>query len=377
MSAARRSGPSSMPAACCQRLPAAAIISASLAAPPPSSLVRSTTIVRQPRSAAPTAAARPPTLAPTTTRSTSSCHAPRTMRAALAGQPAASQGKRARHCKCRLDGENRAVLWRRLQGGRARWLLRVAVSIGIVTYILVDVDTEDLVRTLASVRALPLAGALALYLAGQTLSAYKWSLIGRSVGYARAVGEYTRFYFIGMFFNLFGPSTIGGDVVRGLYLAEGHRPGVAINSVVFDRVSGLVLLMALGAAALIAFPQYGLPWPLTASLVAGGLVLVLGWWMCPRLVRLLPAGHRIRRQVETELGPFWRDRVLLARVAVASLAFHLTQVGVQYVLARAAGLAPPFSSSLAPPPAISAIAAVPLTAAATSAPRGGALSFPV
>src|SRR2546426_3454989 len=50
----------------------------------------------------------------------------------------------------------------------------------------------------------------------------------------------------------------------------------------FDRVSGLVLLMALGAAALIAFPQYGLPWPLTASLVAGGLVLLLGWWMCPR-----------------------------------------------------------------------------------------------
>src|SRR5207247_1711389 len=141
-------------------------------------------------------------------------------RGPAAPRPAAAS-RRTRHCKCRLDGENRAVLWRRLQRGRARWLLRVAVSIGIVTYILVDVDTEDLVRTLASVRPVPLAGALALYLAGQVLSAYKWSLLGRSVGYARPVGEYTRFYFIGMFFNLFGPSTIGGDVVRGLYLAEG------------------------------------------------------------------------------------------------------------------------------------------------------------
>src|SRR2546426_6789565 len=186
---------------------------------------------------------------------------------------------RARHCKSRLDGENRSVLWRRLsQGGRARWLLRVAISIGIVTYILVDVDPEDLVRTLASVRPGPLAGALALYLAGQVLSAYKWSLLGRSVGYARSVGEYTRLYFIGMFFNLFGPGTIGGDVVRALYLAEGHRPGLAINSVVFDRVSGLALLMALGAAALIAFPRYDLPWPLTTALVAGGILLVLAWW---------------------------------------------------------------------------------------------------
>ena len=264
---------------------------------------------------------------------------------------------------------------RLLDGGRARWLLRVAVSIGIVTYILVDVDTEDLVRTLASVRSAPLAGALALYLAGQTLSAFKWSLLGRSVGYARPVGDYARFYFIGMFFNLFGPSTIGGDVVRALYLAEGHRPGLAINSVVFDRVSGLALLMALGAAALIAFPGYGFPWPLTAALVGGGLVLVLGWWMCPRLVRLLPAGNRLRRQVETELGPFWRDRALLVRVAGVSLAFHLTQVAVQYVLARAAGVALPFSYCLIYHPVISVMTALPVSVAGLGVREGGYLYF--
>src|SRR5207247_1018518 len=143
------------------------------------------------------------------------------------------------------------------------------------------------------------------------------------------------------------------------------------NSGVFGRVSGLVRLMALGAAALIAFPQYGLPWPLTASLVAGGLVLVLGWWMCPRLVRLLPVGNRLRRQVETELGPFWRDRVLLARVAVASLAFHLTQVGAQYVLARAAGVALPFSYCLVLHPVISVMTALPLSVAGIALREGG------
>src|SRR5437870_9172086 len=283
---------------------------------------------------------------------------------------------RARHCKSRLDGENRPVLWRRLlEGGRARWLLRVAVSIAIVTYILVDVDTEDLVRTLASGRLGPLAGALALYLAGQALSAYKWSLLGRSVGYARPVGEYMRFYFIGMFFNLFGPSTIGGDVVRALYLGEGRRPGLAINSVVFDRVSGLAVLMALGAGALVAFPEYGLPWLLTAALVTGGVLLVLGWWMCPRLVRLLPEGNRLRRQVESELGPFWRDRRLLARAAGVSLVFHLSQVGVQYVLVRAAGAAVPFSYCLVFHPVISVMAAVALPVAGLGG-RGGYRSLP-
>src|SRR5437867_12961044 len=84
----------------------------------------------------------------------------------------------------------RPVLWRRLlRGGRARWLLRVAVSIAIVTYILVDVDTEDLVRTLASVRPGPLAGALAPNHAGQPLNAYYRCLRDRSAGYARPHGQ--------------------------------------------------------------------------------------------------------------------------------------------------------------------------------------------
>src|SRR5205807_434613 len=94
-----------------------------------------------------------------------------------------------------------------------------------------------------------------------------------------------------------------------------------------------------------------------------------------RLVRLLPAGNRIRRQVETELGPFWRDRVLLVRVAVASLAFHLTQVGVQYVLARAVGVALPFSYCLVYHPVISLMTALPLSVAGLGVREGGYLYF--
>ena len=73
--------------------------------------------------------------------------------------------------------------------------------------------------------------------------------------------------------------------------------------------------MALGAVALARhFPSYHFPWALSAALIAGGLVLVVGWWTCPRLVRLLPARNRIRLPVENDLAPFWRDHRLLVRV---------------------------------------------------------------
>jgi glycosyltransferase 2 family protein len=268
------------------------------------------------------------------------------------------------------------VLARRLLGrGSTRWLLRVLVSIGIVVYILVDVDLADLARTLAGVRIGLVACAVALYLVGQALSVCKWCMLGQSVGFAEPFVAYARFYFIGTFFNLFAPSTIGGDVVRALYLGGGRRPGLAVNSVLFDRVSGLALLMALGAIALIAFPEYGLPWPLTASIIGGGTLLVLGWWMCPRLVRFLPERNRIRQQVENELGPFWRDRRLLACVSVVSILFHLTQVVVQYVLVMAAGAHVPFSYCLVYHPVISVMTALPVSVGGLGVREGGYLYF--
>lgn len=259
--------------------------------------------------------------------------------------------------------------------GVLRWMLRVAVSVGIVVYILVDVDTGDLVQALTAVRLAPFAVGLGLYLLGQALSAYKWALLGRSVGFQQPLTDYARFYFIGMFFNLFGPGTVGGDLARALYLSDGRRPVLALNSVVFDRVTGLALLMALGAAALAAFPGYGLPWPLTATLIGGGFALPVGWWLCPHLVRLLPAGNRVRRQVEVDLEPFWRDRRLLAEVAVVSLAFHVLQVGVQYMVARAAGANLPFSYCLIFHPVISLMTALPVSVGGFGVREGGYLYF--
>jgi uncharacterized membrane protein YbhN (UPF0104 family) len=260
-------------------------------------------------------------------------------------------------------------------GAGVRRALRLSVTAALAAYIAAVVDLGSVGQTLGRVHPGAIGAALALYVLGQGLSACKWALIGRSVGLQRPLTAYTRFYFIGMFFNLVGPSTVGGDLARGLYLGEGRRPGLALNSVLFDRLSGLALLMALGAGALLVFPEYGLPGPLTTVLVAGGVALVLGWWTCPRLVRLLPAGNRVRRLVETDLAPFWGDRRLLGRVAAMALVFHLSQVCVQFLLARAAGVAVPFSYCLVYHPVVSVMAALPISVAGLGVREGGYIYF--
>ena len=278
-----------------------------------------------------------------------------------------------RACKRWLAQQNVAM-----DHGRslARWGLRVGVSVGLAGYIFTrKVDTAELWRVIQGVNGTLLVVAVLLYLAGQALSAVKWRVLGRSVGFERPYGAYLRFYFVGMFFNVFGPSTLGGDLVRSLYLGDGRRPVLAVSSVMFDRMSGLAVLMALGAVALLAEPQYQFPWPLTAAVVAGGIGLGGAWGTLPILVCLLPTHSHIRRQVEHDLAPFWRDRGMLFRVAGLSLCFHLSQVVLQWTLARAAGVAVPFTYCLVFHPLLAFITALPVSVSGLGVREGSYMFF--
>jgi len=134
---------------------------------------------------------------------------------------------------------------------RGRWkiLLQFGVSALAVWLIARRVDLRESAHLVAGARAGYVVAAIALYVVGQVLSAYRWRLIGVSVGLVDSFAHYVRYYFIGMFFMFFGPSTLGGDLVRSLYLAEGAGGRVrAFNSVLFDRLNGLVVLVAIGAS---------------------------------------------------------------------------------------------------------------------------------
>ena len=217
------------------------------------------------------------------------------------------------------------------RGGRWKILLQFGVSALAVWLIARRVDLRESAHLVAGARSGYVVAAIALYVVGQVLSAYRWRLIGVSVGLVDSFAHYVRYYFIGMFFMFFGPSTLGGDLVRSLYLAEGAGGRVrAFNSVLFDRLNGLVVLVAIGAAAFLLFRgRYAdLPRPLFYVTVAFGAGIFLAWWLAPVLVRLvLPPTHPIRRFVENDLGPFWRDRGMLVGASAVSLVFHFVQIG--------------------------------------------------
>ncbi len=266
-------------------------------------------------------------------------------------------------------------------GGGLRRVLQIAFTVAAVVLIARLVDLRETGRILASASPAWIAFAVVIYTFGQVMSAFRWWLIGRSVGLDGSFRDYVRYYFIGMFFMSFGPSTLGGDFVRGLYLAEGGgRRARAFNSVVFDRLNGLVILVAIGAAAFLIFPRYrslapefGLMFWIT---VAFGSALLVGWLLAPRIVRVLLApDHKIRRFVESDLGPFWTDHGMLLSTSMVSFFFHLVQIAAQWVVSRAIGIEVPFSYICVFHPLVSAIASIPISFSGIGLREGGYLYF--
>jgi uncharacterized membrane protein YbhN (UPF0104 family) len=182
-------------------------------------------------------------------------------------------------------------------------------------------------------------GALALYLAIQVISSLRWQLLSRPLGLGGNLAAYTRDYFVGMFFNLVLPTSVGGDVVRvvalagreGTTLASGRHLAAAL-SVLADRVNGVLVLVALASAATLACPV-ALPVWMLWCVAALGVGATLGVAALPFLNRLLgacckvdPAAHAPGSPVVNPGGDApsspWFERARQFLDAVAILVRH-------------------------------------------------------
>lgn len=233
-------------------------------------------------------------------------------------------------------------------------LLKLAVTLGLLALLYSRVDTAALARRLGSIRWGWVALFWALLFANTSISTLKWRVLLAADSIHQSFGTLFASHLIGSFFNMFLPSTIGGDAYRIADIGKrSARTANAAASVMVDRLSGFLALALYG---LMLFPVFQrryapdprlflLPAAAFAGLVAVGFVL----WeqaLLRRLARWLPGGVRakVEKVLDALLGSvraYGRERrVLLAMVAISFLFQFLAIVAV-YSLGRAVGLGVP------------------------------------
>lgn len=204
---------------------------------------------------------------------------------------------------------------------KLRYGLKLVVGISLVLWLVGGHRPEGMVmgwrRIAACLAGIPTVWfllILAAYLAGQSLCAWKWSLLARGLGFRRPLRFYWLTYLGAMFCSLFLPTAVGGDVFRALSLTrgvplgprllgaeasegghlpkrepDGGRGGLlrsATVSVLADRGTGVLAMawIAAVAAAAVSIPRWAVA---SLDLVCALLTLgfVLPFWLRHRFAR--------------------------------------------------------------------------------------------
>lgn len=154
------------------------------------------------------------------------------------------------HTRTPMNNPSEKVLERQATAESSRkghpviaFAVRAFAGIAVVAFLLWHYDARPIFRLLGRERLSFFAAAVALYVGGQAMSAFRWQILARIAGLPGPYGEYAAYYFAGMFTNLFIPGLIGGDALRAVYLGRHYgRIGAATASVAADRGIGLLAL---------------------------------------------------------------------------------------------------------------------------------------
>jgi glycosyltransferase 2 family protein len=274
-----------------------------------------------------------------------------------------------------------------MEKASAQWVvwLKAAIGIGLLAILFSTLDPAQFAGTLSAVRLEFVIAALIAYIVGKILTAVRWALLARPLGFQQRLKEFVAFYYIGMFFNLFAPSTLGGDAGKIFYLAREQGGNAraeiaarALVSILADRAIGMAVLVWIGATALLAFPAYAALVPAAVRYATFGVAVVpiAGYALFPFLARWLEKiPHSLARKLRDLGDAYWRRPDVLAGSILTSLVFHLIQICIQILIADALRFELPWSYAFVFFPLVDIVAMLPVSISGIGLREGSYVFF--
>lgn len=238
------------------------------------------------------------------------------------------------------------------------FLLKAGVSFSLLFFLFSRVEMGNFLQPLKEANLRYLLAALCLYLIYQILCAIRWRILAYPLGFQESIPMFIYYYYTGMFFNLFLPTSIGGDISRCYYLARGEAGWEkALFSVLADRGIGFLSLVLIVTVAL--FQPSGMLFSRTTRLGIIGLAIFLG------LMLIIPFFLKdLFSPLKSPLNlplVFWQRPSLLFKALFLSILFQLIAIGAHILIGISLSIKIPWDFYLIFPPLASAASMLPLT----------------
>lgn len=249
------------------------------------------------------------------------------------------------------------------------------------------IDVGEIVRAFRGVGIGLFALASAVFLVQQVLVAYSWQLLLKAQQSRVPFARVLQVHFIGTFFGIFMPTSVGMDVVRAFALSKHLKNGVdAVTSMFVSRVVGYLVFFAM--ALLVAVPVARMTHNqlLFWVVLAMAAVFVAAVWLVlhPRFLR--PVAYlfgkiKLQRLVpkleafQNGIAALRRKRGLMLQVLLLSVAYQAVGILVIYLTGLSLQIAVGIQYYFIYVPLIMAITILPLSIAGIGVREGAFVFF--
>lgn len=228
--------------------------------------------------------------------------------------------------------------------------LKVAISVGLLAYLVYLADINKILSTLKVVNVKYFGLALLLFLLGVTLLSKRWQILLNQVKIHTKFNQLVNYYFIGFFFNNFLPTTIGGDVSRAYNIAKvSGKKTYSIGTILLERIMGLLATLTLASVSMFWVMQYfHTPRIIVLTIAFLGLIIfVLLNLLIPstfdftsrilRKIAVFNIGNRIQEVLST-IHSYRENKKIILFAYLISLCSQITLILMNYILAQALDL---------------------------------------
>ncbi len=229
--------------------------------------------------------------------------------------------------------------------------LKIVISAGLVYWLLRQIGLAEIWHLFQKVNGWWIVAAFVLFSMSHVLGSVQWHVLLRAEGVHLVWKKVLSFYYIGLFFNNFLISGLGGDLFRMYDIRKVSKDGkAAVSTVLLDRAIGLFVMSSfsiLSAPWLISKLSYGarLQLPLILLLIAWILVLLFFFnhqfnrpfvW----LIRKIIPGQIYAKasDVYYQIHDFGQHPGLFLKVIGISVVVQTFRIMTHYLLALALGV---------------------------------------
>lgn len=253
-------------------------------------------------------------------------------------------------------------------------LLKISISAVLIYYTLRKVGANTFLDEMLTASMLPVAASLILFLVSYIVGAVQWWLIMQANEISITVRQALSYYFIGLFFNNFLPSSLGGDVYRMIDIRRYSKDtSAAVSTVFLDRFAGFFIMSCL---AMFSLPFLSGQELFSSWMQLFFIILPIIWilalmflfnknfarFLTKKIVRFLPQKLHVRgREIYNNIYTFRRYPFLALKILGIATAVQLFRISAIYLLALSLGTSVSFLPFLIFIPVIALAAALPVT----------------